>query len=344
MSFQNPEFVERMLQLRREKLGSRNLLPPSRDGLVGELKHPTIPGLVTGWVEITEAKAIGWLDYNVHNRKLNQGKIASFARQHMNGDFVNTHQGIAFNDANELVDGQHTLKMVILTGKPVWRMVTFGLPKVPAGKNFATMDVIDAGGRSVKDQLTISHNVKDAGLVKQICVAVASICHGAKARNLAVSEILAVYKAFEASVDWVIEKRSNEHGLKQAGVLAGFAFAHASLGAPVGKWFEELNTGNGLVDEAAYLEIRKKAKPTRPIEHLRYFLISEDSALFSKSMNRAIAGVTLQVIYGEVHKAKTQALVQSEVGTNWFIGKQKDQVHKIATLLMPIMEKKARPE
>ena len=149
MSFQNPEFVERMLQLRREKLGSRNLLPPSRDGLVGELKHPTIPGLVTGWVEITEAKAIGWLDYNVHNRKLNQGKIASFARQHMNGDFVNTHQGIAFNDANELVDGQHTLKMVILTGKPVWRMVTFGLPKVPAGKNFATMDVIDAAGNVI---------------------------------------------------------------------------------------------------------------------------------------------------------------------------------------------------
>jgi hypothetical protein len=195
------------------------------------------------------------------------------------------------------------------------------------------------------DQLTISHNVKNSSLVKQISSALAHVCHGARPRLLSVNEILSAYKAFEKSIDFVIEHRSGEHGLKQAGVLAGFAFAHAALGAPVEKWFEELNSGKGLINAEDYLKIRKACKDARPLEHLRYFLISDESALFSKNMNRAIAQVTLQVVYGEAHKVRTQALEQSEVGTKWFCAKLKEPVSKIAGLFVQAYaERKQRPE
>ncbi len=326
----NPEHVEKLLALRRTRMNSTKLPPPDRTGMCGELKHPTLPGVVTGWFTISVAKAMSWLDYNLHNRKMSKAKVAAFARQHYHGEFVTTHQGIAFSDADELIDGQHTLKMIILTESPLTRMVTFGLPKKV--KNFHTMDVIDVGGRSVADQLKISHGITESGPKKQICMAIVGLCHGARTRNLQVGETLTVLAEFNGSVDFVLTNRSKQTGLRQAGVLAGFAFAHAALGAPVEKLFHELNSGDGLVDGEGYLKLRKSAKPVRPIEHLRHFLTSPESALFSKSMNRAIAEVTLQVIYGEAHKVKTQALEQSAVGTKWFAAKQKARVEKIAGL------------
>ncbi|TXH09643.1 MAG: hypothetical protein E6R03_16495 [Hyphomicrobiaceae bacterium] len=334
ITLKNPEDVENFLAFRAKKMSTTKLPPPDRSGMFGELKHPTIPSIVTGWFTISPAKATAWLDYNIHNRKLSKGKVAAFARQHYHGEFVATHQGIAFgideHGVEQLIDGQHTLKMILVSEQPLTRMVTFGLPKKV--KNFHTMDVIDAGGRSVSDQLKISHGITESGPKKQICMALASICHGTRTRNLGVGETLTVLNAFKASVEFVLAHRSKEPGLRQAGVLAGFAFAHAVLGAPVEKWFEELNSGKGLLAGDEYMALRKKAKLVRPLDHLRQFLTSPESALFSKSMNRAIAGVTLQVIYGEHHRVKTQQLEQSEVGTNWFVAKQKDRVIRVGAL------------
>lgn len=333
-NLKNPEDVERFLAFRAKKMSTTKLPPPDRSGMFGELKHPVIASIVTGWFTISVAKATAWLDYNIHNRKLSKGKVAAFARQHYHGEFVATHQGIAFGideQGNEqLIDGQHTLKMILVTNQPLTRMVTFGLPKKV--KNFHTMDVIDAGGRSVSDQLKISHGITESGPKKQICMALASICYGARTRNLQVGETLTVLNTFKPSIEFVLEHRSKEPGLRQAGVLAGFAFAHAALGQKVEKWFEELNSGKGLLTADEYMKIRKVCKTARPLDHLRQFLTSPESALFSKSMNRAIAEITLQVIYGEVHNVKTQQLEQSEVGTNWFSAKLKDRVSKIAAL------------
>jgi hypothetical protein len=324
-------------------MNDTKLPPPDRSGMFGELKHPTIPTVLTGWFTISVAKAAAWLDYNLHNRKISKNKITAFARQHYNGEFVATHQGIAFSDADELIDGQHTLKMIIASGIPLTRMVTFGLPKKGASRtgqplNFHTMDVIDAGDRSVSDQLTVSHGIKDSGLKKQICAALASLCLGTRARNLQVGETLTVLKEFESGIELVVSGRSKQTGLRQAGVLAGFAFAHSSspsYSSACEKWFTQLNTGDGLLSAEAYLKLRKTAKPCRPLDHLRQFLTSDEAALFSKAMNRAIAEVTLQVLYGEAHKAQTQALEQSPVGAKWFAGKQKARVEKIAALFKP---------
>lgn len=345
MSFENPEFVERMLKMRREKLGAGKLPPPGRTGMAGELNHPTLPGVTTGWFEITETRALVWLDYNVHNRALNKRKIAGFARQHANGDFVATHQGIAFNDANELIDGQHTLKMVLLTGKPVMRMVTFGLPKKPEGKQFNTMDVIDSGGRNVSDQLKISHNISDPGLKKQICAALASLCVGKRARNLSMAEILKVLEAFKSSIEFVVANRSRQMGLKQAGVLSGFAFAHAAFTggknvepAFIEQLFKALNTGAGLDDAATYQKNHAAGREARPIEHLRGFLTAENAALlkWDKKMNRCIAEVTLQALYAECQRARTKELENSDIGAKWFAAKQKERVAKIAALFREV--------
>ena len=335
--FENPQGVEILLAKRRKKMADEAVVlpPPDRTGMFGELRHPTISTIITGWIEITEAKAIDWLDHNKDNRKLNEKKVQGLARQHSNGDFVTTHQGIAFDDQDNLIDGQHTLKMVLLTGKPVMRMVTFGLPKKPAGKNFTTMDVIDAGARSVADQLMVSHGITESGPKKQICMALASICYGMRTRNLSEGQVLDVLKEFEPGIEFVIANRAKQPGLRQVGVLAGFAFALSAGSAHSGfikTLFAQLNRGDGQNTLQEYEKLRNAQKPLRPIEHLRHFLTGPESALFSKSMNRCIADVTLQVIYAEVHKAKTTELEQSDIGLKWFAEKQKTSVDKIARL------------
>jgi hypothetical protein len=202
------------------------------------------------------------------------------------------------------------------------------------------MDVIDVGGRSVADQLKISHGITESGPKKQICIALASLCYGSRTRALSVGQVLAVLKEFEFSVEFFIRNRAKEAGLRQIGVLAGFAFAHAatslsdkgSVQHRVEQLFRELNTGEGLISETAFQKSQKDGKSMRPVEHLHYFLTGAESVFFNKSMNRCIAEVTLQAIYTEIQKAKTTELEQAHVGLKWFAAKQKDRVDKIAAM------------
>ena len=94
-----------------------------------------------------------------------------------------------------------------------------------------------------------------------------------------------------------------------------------NLGKPVEDWFAQLNSGKGLMSAADYEKLRKVCKQTRPLDHLRQFLTGPESALFQKSMNRGIADITLQVLFGEVHNAKVQQLDAAEDGTKWFAAK-----------------------
>lgn len=333
----NAEDVEKLLLLRRKKMDAMKLAPPDRAGMAGELKHPTLPGVVTGWFTISPAKALAWLDYNRRNRKLNKHKIMAFVRQHARGEFVATHQGIAFCRDEQtgeewLIDGQHTLKMIVASEQPLTRLVTFGLPM--RVKNFATMDVVDVGGRSVADQLLVSHGIAEGSLKKQLCVALASLCLGTRARNLQVGETLSVMQEFAGGIDFVVRSRSTAKGLKQAGVLAAFALAHEARGGGprAEQWLAELNEGRGLADEAGYAAARAKQRPLRPLEHLRRYLLSPLGELFNRAMNRKLAELTLDVLHGEAHRQTWQQLIPTGRGVGFFAGRQRERVERVAAL------------
>lgn len=333
----DPDGVETLLRLRRQKSEreQKQQLPPSRDGMMGELKLDRGDGqfIITGWFDIDRDRALNWLDYNRENRKVNKGKVQSFARQILRGDFILTHQGIAFNDAHDLIDGQHTLKSVVMTGKTIRRLVTFGLPKKIEGKKFNTMDVLDQGGRTVGDQLKIAHGIREPNTLRQICNSIASICYRKRARNLSVGQILDVYALFKADIDWMLAARSKDKGLKQAGIMAGFVFAHAATPAPVEKLLVELNSGSGLADAATFRKRQAAGTPQRPVEHLRHFLLGDAGSLLSKKFNACLAEVALQTIYAEQHKARTKEIESSDVGLNWFTARLKEPAGKVAAMM-----------
>jgi len=76
---------------------------------------------------ITPEVAIKYLDSYKGNRPIKQSHVNNLAAQMSAGLWKSTHQGIAFNGGNELVDGHHRMWAVILSDTPIKTMVTRGL-------------------------------------------------------------------------------------------------------------------------------------------------------------------------------------------------------------------------
>ena len=100
---------------------------------------------------ITPQIAARYLSHNVqHNRNLRRDYVEMLARDMAKGAFRCTHQGIAFDDEGNLIDGQHRLNAVLLANTPVRMLVTRGL-------STDVVNSIDKGSqRSLHDTMMIT--------------------------------------------------------------------------------------------------------------------------------------------------------------------------------------------
>jgi hypothetical protein len=76
---------------------------------------------------ITPEKAEEYLFFNSGNRALRKSHIVKLASEMKQGNWQCTHQGIAFNDKGVLIDGQHRLHAVKMSGVCVKMQVTRGV-------------------------------------------------------------------------------------------------------------------------------------------------------------------------------------------------------------------------
>lgn len=65
-------------------------------------------------VHVTPQTARLWLKRNSHNRPIRPSHVETLRDSFSRGEYVMTHQGIAFDDAGELIDGQHRLSAIAL--------------------------------------------------------------------------------------------------------------------------------------------------------------------------------------------------------------------------------------
>jgi hypothetical protein len=302
------------------------------------IEATALGGVRSQWIEITPAMATRWLTNNFRNRRVDDYTVMAYARDMACGQWVATHQGIAFNDKDELIDGQHRLMGIVKSGRTVRMMVTFGLPSRIDGKEMTTMDAVDRGRpRSVADQLTIQHGMKNGSVTASVSAALASLCCGERTRRLSVGQTLEVYREFESAAALVIAERSKQSGLRTVGVLAGFIFAlmpecegperkeGVEPGEPqfwesrVAKMFRGVNTGEGLETGGA-------------ASRLREFLTSDEAKLFTRSLDRGLAELVLQAIWLELEEKRVKKLEPGAQGLEHFRALQKGRVDRIADL------------
>jgi hypothetical protein len=332
---ESPDEIRRILQ----NLKAAGTVSGGKTGAVPIVKNgvtaTNLGGIRTVWMHVSPELAQLWMGNNFVNRKMVDDVVHTYAREMSTANWIPTHQGVAFNDKDELIDGQHRLQAIILSGVTVLMMVTFGLPSNILGKEMTTMDAVDRGRtRSVADQLTIQHGLKNSSIIASICASLGSICYGERTRRLSVGQTLEIYRAFETPISWVIIHRSKQHGLRTAGVLAAFAFALATEEAifggmaPIGLMYESLMNGENLKDRL-------------PMKHLRNFLTSDEAKLLTRGTDRGVAELVLQAIYLEGTGRRIAKLEMSLDGSNHFRSLQKQRVEKIAGIFrLPKAESK----
>jgi hypothetical protein len=279
------------------------------------------------WMDITPALAKQWLRNNFRNRSLREETVDAYARDMANGLWVPTHQGLAFNDRDELIDGQHRLHAIVRAGVTIRMMVTFGLPAKIEGSEMTTMDAVDRGAtRSVADQLKIQHNLGNASILAAICAQLGGLCFGQRTKRLSVGQTLDIYRAFQHPIDFVIANRSKEHGLKAAGVLAAFAFAMVTEQAKVGskesafsQWYLQLVSGKAIDAMSA-------------LARLRDFLVSDDAKLLNRGMDRGVSELVLEALRLQPVAGQVYQLASSPAGLSHFKALQPERVEKIAAI------------
>jgi hypothetical protein len=108
--------------------------------------------------DVTPEIADAWLSRcNTHNRKLVDGHVERLVREMKAGRWRLTHQGIAFSAGRVLLDGQHRLWAVFLSGVTVPMRVFFNEP----ADSLVAIDAVQA--RSNDQIITLAGGVGEVG-------------------------------------------------------------------------------------------------------------------------------------------------------------------------------------
>jgi hypothetical protein len=249
---------------------------------------------------ITPVKAAEMLAANTANRPLSRSTVRAFAEAMRRGDWLVTHQGIAFDTAGVLVDGQHRLAAIVEADLPV--EVTVFTDVEPD-----TFDVLDTGKkRNAADVLAIEGE-KSTTLLAAMVRTVwqfqnrpdASWSGGAAA--VTNHQIVQTLEANPKIRDFVpvADRIATETGMiKSAAGAAAFLVEQANKGkkTQMADWYEGIVDGAGLGKSDPRLMFRKTMfamarKQAGVVQRRRD--TREHVALYIKAFNAWATGATL---------------------------------------------------
>jgi hypothetical protein len=108
-------------------------------------------------IQVTPKMARDWLKSNTDNRPIRNGHVETLRASFERGEYVHTHQGIGFDHAGVLIDGQHRLSAIALLpeGSVFPMNVSFGMDRDAV---FPVVDAVQAK-RSTADALGIDRGL-----------------------------------------------------------------------------------------------------------------------------------------------------------------------------------------
>lgn len=154
-------------------------------------------------------------DKNPHNRNVIEGTVQAYANDMKNKRWTLTHQGLAFDENGNLMDGQHRLWGVVFANVAVEFNVTRGIPvqDVKNGVVINTMDAIDVGRvRTTGSQMALCHGVKNGNQVAACIRGLVGILTSGtdiKKNKLSTANSLYIYELYGESVSAIIESMAS---------------------------------------------------------------------------------------------------------------------------------------
>ncbi len=274
---------------------------------------------------ITPAKATEYLKRNKINRPRREMLVEQYALDMRKGHWLFNHQGIAFDENGNLLDGQHRLAAIALSGVTIPILVTTGLPQcVENGLKIFTMDTVDGGKkRSIGDQFTL-HGQANGNHVAACCSAIAHISTGNYVK-LTVPTGRAIFSIYKKEIDHAVSNRANQVGIRSCCVIGAISFALKSDFEKVDSFYSLLVSGEGIY----------KTGETSPIYTLRKFLTSPTGAshIGGASARIRVISATLNAVRHYVEGYELAQLKHTSLGLEFFVGRQKSSVSKVCEIV-----------
>lgn len=234
------------------------------------------------------------------NRKAGLGAIREYAAAMLRGEWVLTHQGIAFNEQGELVDGGHRMRAVILAAETdptieVPMLVSFNVPPTAMG-------AMDIGKRRVPaDFLSMEgedHASYLGGIIRMgYCYEYVPWDHSES------------WKRFRMTPKMQLNYLEENPGLRDAAAQTfqlkrlfkpsasgGFLYLVSKLRPDVNvdQFVKDLRDGENLKRGQSVLTLRELMLNSKA--SLRQFQAAEEMALLIKAFNRWLTGEPSQIL------------------------------------------------
>jgi hypothetical protein len=247
---------------------------------------------------VTPKKAAEWLDANTTNRPISKSVVRGFAEAMSRGDWVVTHQGIAFDTDGVLIDGQHRLAAIVEADVPIELTV---FTEVATD----TFDVLDTGKRrNAADALAIEGE-KSATMLAAMVRTVwlfenrpdLNWSGGAAAvTNHQVVQALAAHPRLREHVNRGEQIAAATGMIKSAAGAASYLVEQANKRADLTAWYEGIIDGTGLAKSDPRLAFRKvmfQGARKQMGQPLRRRDTREHVALYLKAFNAWATGEPL---------------------------------------------------
>jgi len=208
---------------------------------------------------ITPKKAAEYLEANTSNRPLSSATVKSFAEAMSRGDWMVTHQGIAFSAAGVLVDGQHRLAAIVEANIPV-EMTVF------TDVNEATFDVLDTGKRRNAADVLALEGEKSvtmlAAMVRTVWLYESRpdltwSGGGSAVTNHQIVTTLAAHPKLREFIVVGDQLAAAVGMIKSAAGAASYLVSQANPKADLSAWFEGVTEGTGLPKGDSRLMLRR---------------------------------------------------------------------------------------
>jgi hypothetical protein len=233
---------------------------------------------------------------NTANRPVSRVTVRAFADAMRRGDWLVTHQGIAFDTNGVLVDGQHRLAAIIEADEPVEMTVFTDVEP-------DTFDVLDTGKRrNAADVLAIEGEKSSATLAAMVRTVwlyynrpeASWTGGGSSVTNHQVVQTLAAHPKLRDFVD-IGERIAAETGMmKSAAGAAAYLVEQANRGkkAKLARWHDGIIEGAGLRKNDPRLVFRRAmfGMARRQGATQRRRDTREQVALYLKAFNAWAAG------------------------------------------------------
>lgn len=207
--------------------------------------------------KITPAQAKAWLDdpkVNHSNRTLRQDHVRFLAKEMAEGRWEPNNDAICFAKDGRLLNGQHRLSAIVLSGKPQELFVIRGMDE----ESFKVMD----GGGLVRANHERIHLVNEFTANHNICKAIRTFLYevGTANHKISVGEIEDEFLKKSDAWTWIgTEAVGMNSRLKKASIMAAFGIYRHVKPEKAAIFLDGYKTGVGLTQESPIMKLRNMA-------------------------------------------------------------------------------------